>query len=75
MLNFAASITWKDCSCYVVNMFAMDGKGTLYFIQEKQYIKGVFKNGELVETINQGTYTEPKKVSNARKPVRQKSRK
>ena len=24
MLNFAASITWKDCSCYVVNMFAMD---------------------------------------------------
>ena len=54
---------------------AMDGEGTLYFIKEKQYIKGVFKNGELVQTIKQGTYSESKKVSNARKPVQQKSRK
>ena len=53
----------------------MDGEGTLYFIKEKQYIKGVFKNGELVQTIKQGTYSESKKVSNARKPVQQKSRK
>lgn len=47
----------------------MDGEGTLYFLNEKQYVKGIFKNGELIQTIDKGSYT----ISREATPVKNKN--
>lgn len=59
---------------YVKNN-VMNGEGTLYFTKEKKYVKGIFKDGDIIQTIDEGTYNEPKKVSQTRKPIGKKSRK
>ena len=53
-----------------------DGEGTMYVLNAKKYIKGIFRNDELVQTIEEGTYTEPKKAApSAKIPARKARRK
>ena len=53
-----------------------DGEGVLYDAEEHHYIKGVWKNGELVQIIEKGPYSEPKKSTQlSRKASGKKKRK
>ena len=39
------------------------------FMARKQYVKGIFKNGELIQTIDKGSYT----ISREANPVKNKN--
>lgn len=54
----------------------MNGEGIMYHTKEKTFEKGIFKDGELVQVIERGTYTEPKKAApSAKRPVGKAKRK
>ncbi len=54
----------------------MNGEGIMYHTKEKTFEKGIFKDGELIQVIERGTYTEPKKAApTAKRPAGKARRK
>lgn len=45
----------------------MNGEGTMYFLKEQEYVKAIFKDGEIVNNLEQGKMSAAKAASPTRK--------